>query len=86
MAISDTMPKVRELQTQIHRSMSEEQRIVLALEMSLFARDLARERIRLGHPNWEEWQIQLELFRIAFLPDLLPAGLEAALREKNKSA
>lgn len=50
MAISDTSPEAREIQLQIHRSMSGEQRILLALEMSLFARDLARERVPLRAP------------------------------------
>jgi len=75
MAISDTSPKAREMQLQIHRSMSGEQRILIALEMSLFARDLAGERIRSEHPDWDESQVQRELLRIAFLPSPLPAGL-----------
>jgi hypothetical protein len=75
MAISDTSPKAREIQLQIHRSMSGEQRILIALEMSLFARDLAREWIRSQHPDWNEGQIQRELLRIAFLPKPLPAGV-----------
>lgn len=75
MVTSDTSPEAREIQLQIHRSMSGEQRILLALEMSLFARELARERICSDHPDWDEWQVQRELLRIAFLPDPLPAGL-----------
>jgi hypothetical protein len=42
MAISDTTPNIRQLQWQIYRSMSGEERIVLALEMSLLARELSR--------------------------------------------
>ena len=75
MAISDTSSEAREIQLQIHRSMSGEQRILIALEMSLFARDLARERICAEHPEWDDWQVQRELLRIAFLPAPLPAGL-----------
>ncbi len=55
--------------------MSEEQRLLLAFEMSLFARDLAREGIRRDHPKWSEAQIARELLRLAFLPATLPAGL-----------
>jgi hypothetical protein len=58
MAITDTSPEAHEIQLQIHRSMSGEQRILLALEMSLFARDLVRERIRSEHPDWDEWHVQ----------------------------
>lgn len=74
-AIGDTSPKAHEMQLQIHRSMSGEQRILIALEMSLFARDLASERIRSEHPDWNELQVQRELLRIAFLPKPLPAHL-----------
>ena len=49
--------------------------MLLAFEMSLFARDLARERIRSLHPDWGEAQIQRELLRLAFLPQPLPARL-----------
>lgn len=75
MAASDTTPKAREIQLNIHRSMTGEQRIRIAFEMSLFARDLARARIRSEHPEWDEWQVRRELLRIAFLPNPLPAGL-----------
>jgi Rv0078B-related antitoxin len=75
MAISDTSPEAREIQLQIHRSMSGEQRILIALEMSLFGRELMRERIRSQHPEWDESQVQREIWRIAFLPNPLPAGL-----------
>lgn len=34
--------------------MSGEQRILLAFEMSLFARELAKEGIRWEHPEWPE--------------------------------
>lgn len=75
MGISDTSPEIREMQLQIYRSMSGEQKILIALEMSLFARDMARARIRTEHADWSEWQVERELLRIAFLPDPLPAGL-----------
>ncbi len=45
----------------------------------MFARELSRERVRSEHPEWPEAQIKLELLRIAFLPDPLPRGFEAAL-------
>jgi len=61
--------------------MSGEQRLLLAFEMSLFASDLCRERIRHEHPEWTEAQIVRELLRIAFLPDPLPAGLDKRLQD-----
>jgi len=55
--------------------MSGEQRLLLAFEMSMFARELAMARIRSEHPDWPEKQIAMELFRLAFLPAPLPTSL-----------
>lgn len=55
--------------------MSEERRFLLAFEMSLFARELSRARIRIDHPEWNEADVARELLRLAFLPDPLPARL-----------
>ncbi len=56
--------------------MSGEQRLLLAFEMSMFARELCRERIRCEHPEWQEGRITRELLRMAFLPAQLPAPLQ----------
>jgi hypothetical protein len=68
MAIRDTTAEAQELQEHIQRSMSGSQRIMLSLEMSLFARELARARIRMDHPEWDDQQVARELLRIAFSP------------------
>ncbi|MGA3106836.1 MAG: hypothetical protein ABSD53_20320 [Terriglobales bacterium] len=73
--MSDTSPAARDLQLKIQSAMSGEQRLLLALEMSLFARELAREGIRRDHPEWTEAKVARELLRLAFLPAPLPAGL-----------
>jgi hypothetical protein len=52
--------------------MSGEQRLLLAFEMSMLARDLSRERIRQEHPDWHETQVARELLRLAFFPAPLP--------------
>jgi len=74
-AISDTSPVARDLQLKIQSAMSGEQRMLLAYEMSLFARELAREGVRRNHPEWTEAKVARELLRLAFLPAPLPAGL-----------
>jgi len=74
-ALSDTSPVAEALQLQIQSSMSGEQRLLLAFEMSMFARELAKAGIRRDHPEWTEAQIARELLRLAFLPAPLPAGL-----------
>ncbi len=76
MAITDTTPEAKALQIRIQSAMTGEQRITLAYEMSMFARDLAKEGIRCDHPEWTEAQIARELLRLAFLPEPLPPGLK----------
>jgi hypothetical protein len=55
--------------------MSGEQRILLAFEMSLFARELAKEGIRREHPEWPEERVARELLRLAFSPAPLPSWI-----------
>jgi hypothetical protein len=74
-SITDTSREASELQLKVQRAMSGEQRFLLAFEMSLFARELARARIRIDHPQWNEADVARELLRLAFLPDPLPARL-----------
>lgn len=60
---------------QVLRSMSGEQRMLLAFDMSLFARELAKEGIRREHPDWPEALVERELLRIAFFPAPLPSWI-----------
>jgi len=73
--IRDTSPAAQAIQDEIHRTMTGEQRVILAFEMSLFARELARAGIQQQHPDWTEDRVARELLRLAFLPNPLPAGL-----------
>jgi Rv0078B-related antitoxin len=73
--ISDTAPEAQAVQDAIHRAMTGEQRMILAFEMSMFARELARAGIRQQHPDWSEDRVARELLRMAFFPKPLPAGL-----------
>lgn len=75
MPITDTSAEAQAVQLQIQRAMTEEQRLLLALEMSLFARALAKARIQQEHPNWTESELARELLRLAFLPHPLPEKL-----------
>jgi hypothetical protein len=59
----------------MYRAMSGEQRLLLAFEMSLFARELAKEGIRREHPEWPEARIARELLRLAFFPAALPSRI-----------
>ena len=73
--ITDTCDAAQAVKLNIHRSMSGEQRLLLAYEMSMFARELNRARMLREHPEWPEARIARELLRLAFLPAPLPAGL-----------
>jgi hypothetical protein len=55
--------------------MTGEQRLLMAYEMSMFARELSKARIRREHPDWSESQIAKELLRLAFFPTPLPEAL-----------
>ena len=72
--MSDTSPAAAALQLRIQSAMSGEQRLLLAFEMSMFARELATDGIRRDHPEWTETQVARELLRLAFLPAPLPPG------------
>jgi hypothetical protein len=72
---TDTSPAAQAIQLEIYRAMSGEQRILLAFEMSLFARELAREGVRRDHPDWPEARVARELLRLAFFPEPLPTWI-----------
>jgi hypothetical protein len=73
--VSDTSPEAAAIQASILRSMTGEQRLMLAVDMSLAARELALTRLRLQHPDWSEWELKRELLRYAFGSDPLPPPL-----------
>jgi len=82
MLITDTSLAVQTVQLEIQRAMTGEKRLLIALEMSLFARELTRERIRRAHPAWPETQVSRELIRLAFLPKPMPARLARRLASR----
>jgi acyl-ACP thioesterase len=73
MAMTDTSPEIEAMQLQIRRSMTAEQRLRVALEISDRCRQLRKAGIRRDHPDWSERQVMIELFRLAFLPEPLPS-------------
>jgi Rv0078B-related antitoxin len=72
---TDTSPLAEALQLQVQRAMPDEQRLLLALEMSGFAHELTKERIRSEHPEWSDTRVIRELVREIFLPEQAPAPL-----------
>lgn len=70
----DTSAQAAEVQASVYRRMTGAQRVQLAYEISMTAREFAASRIRNEHPEWSEADVRRELLRIAFLPAPLPAG------------
>ena len=73
--MSDTSPAAQAIQDEIHRRMSGEERLKLAMDMSDMARAFALARLRAEHPEWTEWELKRELLRYAFGSQPLPPPL-----------
>ena len=73
MAVSDTSPEIEAMQIRIRQSMSPDQRLRAALDLSDYCRRIRKAGIRRDHPDWTERQVMIELFRLAFLPEPLPS-------------
>lgn len=65
MAISDTSPEIEAMQREIVRSMTEEQRLLSALDVSLLCRAFMLAGIRNRHPSWSEEEVEAEARRRA---------------------
>jgi len=74
-ATSDTSPEIEAMQIRLRRAMSPGQRFQIAIELSDLLREFRKAGIRRDHPDWSERQVMIELFRLAFLPDPLPAWI-----------
>ncbi len=75
MAISDTAPEIAAMQSRIHMSMTGEQRLLLALEISYYSHELMKQGIRDSHPEWSEEQVAREFRVCLFAPRPVPLGL-----------
>jgi len=73
--MSDTSPDVTEIQASIHRRMTGAERLKLAFEMSITARELTLARLRARHPDWSDRELKRELLRYAFGSEPLPEPL-----------
>ena len=70
----DTSPEIEAMQSQIHERMSGEQRLLMALEISYFAHELAKQGLRDAHPDWSEDKIRREFLLSLFPPGTAPSG------------
>lgn len=68
----DTSPEIEAMQIRIFRSMTIEQRLQIALEISLLSREFMRAGVRNQHSDWSDREIEREVHRRAFFPESLP--------------
>jgi hypothetical protein len=73
--MSDTSPEAAEIQASIYRGMTGEERLQLAVQMSVAARELTLARLRVQHPEWSDRELKRELLRYAFGSAPLPEPL-----------
>ncbi len=72
MPLSDTTPEAEAVWLKIQRSKTGEQRLLEALELSLFVREITKAGIRKYHPDWNEEQVEQERLRQVFFPNPIP--------------
>ena len=62
--------------------MTGEQKVLLSLEISLFDREIRKQRIRRDNPEWSELEVMHEIFRQAFLPKPVPEALAQLMQRR----
>jgi hypothetical protein len=75
-------PSDEQKEIEVLRSMTVEQRLRHALELSDQAREKERARIKKEHPDWIELEITHELIRLAFLPEPMPDRLIKTMKDR----
>ena len=71
--MTDTTPEAAAIQVKVLQGLSGSKRLAMALDMSLFVRELALSQLRRQHPEWSERKLRLELLR--YLYPSLPHSL-----------
>ena len=66
----DTTPDATAIQTALYRRMTPDQRCQMATEMSVMTRVIALENIKSRHPEYDEHDAQMALYRLLVGDDL----------------
>jgi hypothetical protein len=69
-SVRDTTPDAAAVRIAVYRRMTDEQRVHLGVELSESARVTALAAIRSRHPDYDEAQARLALFRLLLGDDL----------------
>jgi hypothetical protein len=59
-----------------------EQRLQLCYEVSMFDREIRKQRARKKHPEWSELEVMHEIIRQAFLPEPMPEWLIKQMQQR----
>jgi hypothetical protein len=70
----DTKPEIAAMQEGLLDSMSGEQRVLRAFEISHYTHELAKQYFRDQHPDWPEERVTREFLRSLFPPGKAPQG------------
>jgi hypothetical protein len=66
MIARDTSARVAALQSEFHRRLNPGERLLMAMEMSEFARSLTRAGLRDRHPEYDEAQLDAEMLKVLY--------------------
>jgi hypothetical protein len=66
----------------LYSFLSQEQRFLLACEITEFDRSIRKQKIRQAHPDWCELEAIHEMIRQAFLPEPMPEWLVKQMLER----
>jgi hypothetical protein len=59
-----------------------EQRMLLSYEISMFDREIRKQRLRRAHPEWSDVEVMNEIIRQSFKSEAVPAWLERKLQQR----
>jgi hypothetical protein len=58
------------------------QKILLSLEISMFDREIRKQKIRRDHPEWSELEVMHEIMRQSFRSEPVPEWLERLMAQR----
>ncbi|MDP1562833.1 MAG: hypothetical protein Q8M16_15760 [Pirellulaceae bacterium] len=79
---TDTTPEAEEVQLQLIRQMSPDQRVAMSLRMTNRLILECKNAIRREHPNWNEQEVGLAVIRVNY-GDELYLAVKAYLSERS---
>ena len=66
----DTSLEAEEIQLEVFRQMTPEQRLAAGMALSQTCRKLMEEGVRIRHPEYDEWQVKMAVIRLILPGDL----------------